>query len=79
MGMHTTSKEKTMSGTSTFYTEAKSGALVWVTSDGRVRMYRATHTSNPHQPAAKWFQVARPKDAAAYAAAKVAAGEWVAA
>lgn len=59
----------------TFYRESKSGARVWVT-EGRVRVHRATHTSNPHQPSHKWFQTARPKDSAAYAAKKVASGEW---
>jgi hypothetical protein len=60
---------------STFYTETRSGARVWVTT-GTVRIERATCTSNPHQPARKWYITARPKDAAAYAAKKVAAGEW---
>lgn len=63
---------------SSFYTETRSGDRVWV-SRSAVRVERSTHTSNPHQPARKWYVVARPKDADAYAAKKVAAGEWVAA
>lgn len=59
-----------------FYTEAKTGDRVWVTA-GTVRVERSTHTSNPHQPARKWYVVARPTDSAAYAAKKVAAGTWV--
>lgn len=61
---------------STFYRD-RHGRRVWVTAD-RVRVEDKTHTSNPHQPATKWFQMARPADTAAYAAKKVASGEWTA-
>lgn len=59
----------------TFYQEAGSGDRVMV---GRnvVKIERATHTSNPHQPARKWFIVARPRNPQAYAAKKVEAGTW---
>jgi hypothetical protein len=60
---------------SSFYVEVRSGDRVWV-SPGTVKIERSTHTANPHQPARKWYIVARPKDAEAYAAKKVAAGLW---
>ena len=63
--------------TNIFFTHTKTGQRVWVNTDNnRVKIHGRTHTSNPHQPSHKWFQTARPKDAAAYAAKKVASGEW---
>ena len=60
-----------------FYTHSQTGYRIWVTRDGRVKKYDRTYTTNPHQPSHKWTQLARPADAAAYAAKKVASGEWI--
>lgn len=57
------------------YIEVKSGDMVLV-GKNEVRIDRATRTTNPHQPARKWYITARPRDPQAYAAKKVAAGEW---
>jgi hypothetical protein len=52
------------------------GVRIWVSADGRVRVHGATHTSNPHQPAFKWFQIARPKNVERYIERKLADGTW---
>lgn len=59
-----------------FYSETTGARRrIWVTND-RVRVYDSTHTSNPHQPSHKWFQMARPKNIDAYVERKLADGTW---
>ena len=58
------------------FRESRSGDRVMVTPNGAVKIERETCTTNPHIPARRWYLTARPKDAAAYAARKVASGEW---